>query len=81
MSYQVRKALAEIDLFAGLPGSALDDLIQRGSTFTTHPGSRVVEQGAADAGLQIVLEGTADVSVDGRSRQPLAPAITWAKCR
>ncbi len=32
MSYQARKVLAGIDLFAGLSESNLDDLIQRGST-------------------------------------------------
>ncbi len=73
MSYQVRKALSGVDLFAGLSDSALEDVVQCGSTFTTSPGSRVVEQGAADVGLQVVLEGTAEVSVNGVSRPPLGP--------
>ncbi len=73
MSYQARKALAGIDLFAGLPEETLNDVIQRGTTFTTGAGRRIVEQGAADVGLQVVLEGTADVSVNGVSRSPLGP--------
>lgn len=72
MSHQARRALAGIDLFANLPGTILDDLVQRGTTFTTQPGQRVVEQGAAQVGLQVVLDGTADVFVDGVTRPPLA---------
>ncbi len=71
MTYQVRMALARIDLFAGLSETTLADLVQRGTTFTTSPGRRVVEQGANDVGLQVVLDGTADVSVNGVRRPSL----------
>jgi CRP/FNR family transcriptional regulator, cyclic AMP receptor protein len=73
MTYQVRKALAEIDLFAGLSAELLDELIQRGTTFTTNPGHRVVIEGDVDAGLQVVLEGSAEVTVHGEARPSLGP--------
>jgi CRP-like cAMP-binding protein len=73
MTYQARKALKEIDLFAGLPEDALDDLVQRGTTFTMDPGERVVSEGAADVGLRVVLDGTAEVTVNGEPRPPLGP--------
>ena len=73
MSYQAHKALAGIDLFAGLPNATLSDLIQRGTTFTTGPGRQVVEEGSSDVGLAVVLEGTADVVVNGVPRASLAP--------
>ena len=73
MSYQAHKALAGIDLFAGLPDATLSDLIQRGTTFTTGPGRHVVEEGSSDVGLEVVLEGTADVLVNGSPRGSLAP--------
>jgi CRP/FNR family cyclic AMP-dependent transcriptional regulator len=73
MSYTLRKALAGIDLFAGLSESTLEELVQAGTTFTTNPGRHVVEQGATDAGLQVVLDGTAEVLVNGVARPPLHP--------
>lgn len=73
MSYHARKALAQIDIFAGLPEDVLNELVQRGTTLTLAAGQRVVEQGAIDAGLQVVLEGSADVSVNGVTRHSLEP--------
>jgi CRP/FNR family transcriptional regulator, cyclic AMP receptor protein len=71
MSYQARKALAGIDLFAGLPEDALEDLVQRGVTFTTNPGHEVVTEGSTDTGLQVILEGTAEITVHGQPRAPM----------
>lgn len=73
MSLQAYKALGGIDLFAGLPDGTLRDLSQRGTTFTLAPGRRVVEQGSQDVGLEVVLEGTADVSVNGERRPSMGP--------
>jgi CRP/FNR family cyclic AMP-dependent transcriptional regulator len=73
MSYQARKALAGIDLFAGLQEDTLEDLAQRGTTFTTNPGHEVVTEGSPDVGLQVILEGTAEVTVHGEPRPPLKP--------
>lgn len=68
MSYQAHQALARIDLFAGLPDSTLRELIGRGTTFTTPPGSRVVQEGSTDVGLEVVLDGTAEITVNGMPR-------------
>jgi CRP/FNR family cyclic AMP-dependent transcriptional regulator len=69
----VPRFLAGIDLFEGLPKEVLSDLAGRGTTLTTQPGSQVVEQGSSDSGLQVVLEGSAEVSVNGVARNPLGP--------
>jgi len=73
MTYQARKALSEVDLLADLPAQTLDELIQRGTTFTTNPGRRVVIEGDKDAGLHVVLEGSAEITVHGETRAPLGP--------
>jgi CRP-like cAMP-binding protein len=73
MSYQARQALARIDLFAGLSDRAMEELVQAGATRTSGPGRRIVEQGSSDAGLQVVLDGTAEVTVNGASRPALQP--------
>ena len=39
------------------------DLIRAGTTFTTPPGGVAVKQGSTSAGLQVVLEGSANVDV------------------
>jgi CRP-like cAMP-binding protein len=58
--------LADIDLFSGLPENVLSDLIQAGTTMHTPAGHDAVCQGSNDAGLQVVLEGSAVVAVNGR---------------
>ncbi|HEY4571245.1 MAG TPA: hypothetical protein VIH10_17370, partial [Kribbella sp.] len=71
MSYEsLPQFLAKIDLFEGLSKDTLSDLIERGTTLKVPPGSHVVEQGANDAGLQVVLAGTAEVEVNGVVREP-----------
>src|SRR6185437_12253669 len=57
---------ATIDLFAELPEKVRRDIAERGDTLTFRPGRAVVEQGLTGAGLCLVLEGSADVEVDGR---------------
>ncbi|HWD80720.1 MAG TPA: cyclic nucleotide-binding domain-containing protein [Kribbella sp.] len=74
MSYEsLPQFLAKIDLFEGLPKQTLSDLIERGTTLKVGAGNHVVEQGANDAGLQVVLEGSAEVVVNGADRAPLGP--------
>jgi CRP/FNR family cyclic AMP-dependent transcriptional regulator len=71
MSEGVSKFLAKIDLFEGLPPEVMSDLASRGTTLSKNAGSTVVEQGSAETGLQVVLEGTADVTVNGVARPSL----------
>jgi CRP/FNR family transcriptional regulator, cyclic AMP receptor protein len=73
MSYHAHQALARIDLFSGLPEDTLSDLVQRGTTFRMEPGRRVVQEGSSDVGLEVILEGTADVSVNGVPRPSMEP--------
>ncbi|MER7244008.1 cyclic nucleotide-binding domain-containing protein [Kribbella sp. NPDC000426] len=73
MSYEsLPQFLAKIDLFEGLSQDTLSDLIERGTTLKIPAGSHVVEQGANDAGLQVVLAGSAEVEVNGVGRAPLS---------
>ena len=72
MSYEsLPHFLGKIDLFEGLSEDTLSDLIERGTRLTVPAGQHVIEQGADDAGLQVVLEGSADVEVNGVVREPL----------
>ena len=72
MSYEsLPQFLAKIDLFEGLSKDTLSDLIERGTTLEVPAGRHVIEQGADDAGLQVVLEGSALAEVNGVVREPL----------
>ncbi|WP_270888563.1 cyclic nucleotide-binding domain-containing protein [Pedococcus sp. 5OH_020] len=62
--------LADIDLFSGLPETLISDLIQAGATIHTPGGHRAVCQGSDDAGLQVILRGSATVTVNGVERGP-----------
>ncbi len=70
---QPHDALTSADLFHGLPKETIDRIVQAGSTHVTPPGQHVVDEGRADAGMQIVLDGTGDVTVHGIPRPPLRP--------
>jgi CRP-like cAMP-binding protein len=74
MSYQtLPEMLASLDLFSGVPEEVISDVIQAGATIHTPPGRVVVEQGSSDAGLQIVLKGSAKVEVNGVSHGEVQP--------
>jgi CRP-like cAMP-binding protein len=57
--------LTQVDLFSGLSRKVVDELVAGGSTRSVPTGLTVVQQGAADAGFQLVIEGEATVSVNG----------------
>jgi CRP/FNR family transcriptional regulator, cyclic AMP receptor protein len=69
----LKETLARVDLFAGLPHQVISDLVDAGTTFTTPPGGTIVTQGSSSAGLQIVLEGSANVDVNNDRRPALSP--------
>lgn len=71
--------LAKVDLFAGLSKETLSELVGRGTTLTINPGAHATEQGSNDAGLQVILEGTAEVSVNGVDRAPLGPGDAFGE--
>lgn len=65
--------LGHVDLLAGVGEPVLNELIARGSTRTYQPGSLLVQQGATDAGLQVVLDGSARVLVHDTEVGAMAP--------
>jgi CRP-like cAMP-binding protein len=66
--HSLPELLKGIDLFAGLPDDVLSDLVEAGATIHTPGGRAVVTQGSDDAGLRVVLEGSAVVEVNGARR-------------
>ncbi len=74
MSHQtLPEMLASMDLFSDVPDEVISDVIEAGSTIHTPPGRVVVQQGSSDAGLQIVLKGSATVEVNGMSHGQVGP--------
>lgn len=74
MSYQtLPKLLAGIDLFSGVSDDVISDPVSAGTTFTTPPGGTAVAQDSSSAGLQVVIEGTAEVEVNGVRRPAMGP--------
>lgn len=67
----VRDAVANVDLFRDLPPDVLDEIIARGTTMQLNAGRVIVQQGARDSGLQVILGGTAVVSVNDVERGTL----------
>jgi len=70
---RVHESLAQVDLFQTLPSEVLYELVERGSTHRVGPGRVLVQQGSPDSGLQLLLEGTATVSVNGVQRATMGP--------
>ena len=74
MAYEtLPQMLSKIDLLAEVPPPVIKDLIGVGTTFETPPGGTAVTQGSSSAGLQVVLEGTAKVEVNGVPRADMGP--------
>ncbi|NNG40068.1 cyclic nucleotide-binding domain-containing protein [Flexivirga sp. ID2601S] len=67
-SAQLKQVLAGIDLFAGLSPAAISQIADTGATFKTAAGGKVISEGAQEAGLRVVLDGSATVDVGGQSR-------------
>lgn len=71
MSEQTRSALAGVDLFRDLPEETLDELAEQGNTNTYEPEEQLTEQGDTDAGLHVILDGMAELVVNGVARATL----------
>jgi CRP/FNR family transcriptional regulator, cyclic AMP receptor protein len=67
----LRESLTNVDLFSGLSPQVLDDIVARGTKMKRAPGSIVVEQGATDSGLQLILDGTATIYVNDEQKATL----------
>jgi CRP-like cAMP-binding protein len=63
----LKDSLCDVELFCELPDDLIEEVIARGSTVKVGPGVPVVKQGDRGAGMVMLLEGSADVDVDGRA--------------
>jgi CRP/FNR family cyclic AMP-dependent transcriptional regulator len=61
----VHEQVAAVDLFSDLTPTELDAIVHRGTKFKRAPGKVLVEEGSTDAGLQLITNGSAHVSVGG----------------
>ena len=64
--------LGNIDLFAEVPIAIREEMSTRGATRLVPAGHPIVTQGQEDAGLQLVVSGTADVVVHGNPVRTLS---------
>ena len=63
----LKDSLCAVELFCELPDDLIEEVIARGSTVKVGPGVPVVKQGDRAAGMVMLLEGSAEVDVDGRA--------------
>jgi CRP-like cAMP-binding protein len=63
----LKDSLCAVELFCELPDELIDEVIARGSTVKVSPGVPVGKQGDRGAGMVMLLEGSAEVDVDGRA--------------
>lgn len=70
---QIASRLAEIDLFAGLPEATRESLAASTTTMTYAAGEVITAQGDDEASFGLLVEGTADVEVNGAPRSTLRP--------
>jgi len=63
----LKNSLCAVELFCELPDDLIEEVIAHGSTVELRPGVPVVKQGDHGAGMVMLLEGSADVDVDGRA--------------
>ncbi len=61
----LRESLAQVDLFSDLNSVEMNQLVHCGTKFKKAPGRTLVEQGSPDAGLHLIISGSAAVSVNG----------------
>ncbi len=67
------EALQNVDLFARLEDETVTRLVELGQRRQFEPGAIVVEQGSEDSSLYAVLDGVAQVLVNGEPRATLFP--------
>lgn len=78
MIHSLRTMLANVDLFEVL--ATISEPSSRRSTTLSHwPGRVVVRQGSPEPGPQLVVESSAEVSVDGVAGTTMAPGAHFAE--
>jgi len=74
MAYESKsKLLSRIELFSSVPEDVLSEIASVGATFYTPPNTPAVTQGTGSSGLHVIIEGTAEVEVNGQRRPALGP--------
>lgn len=63
----LKDSLCAVELFCELPDDLVEEVIARGSTVEVGPGVPLVKQGDSGSGMVMLLQGSADVDVDGRA--------------
>lgn len=69
----LRAFLRHGDLFSDVPDDLLDTIIERGSEQQVPSGRELVRQDQSGGGLHVLLDGSADVMVNGKQVATLAP--------
>jgi CRP/FNR family cyclic AMP-dependent transcriptional regulator len=65
MAASAAESLRHVDLFAGLSQRALDKVAAKTRTVEHAEGKEIATQGQSGLGFHLILEGTADVLVNG----------------
>jgi CRP/FNR family cyclic AMP-dependent transcriptional regulator len=68
----LKESLCAVELFCELPDDLLDEVITRGSTVEVEPGVALVTQGDPGSGMYLLIQGSAEVSVNGHPVGALA---------
>ena len=79
MIHSLRAMLANVELFEVLRDDFRAELSRRGTTLGHRPGRVIVRQGSPEAGPQLVVEGSAEVSVDGVAGTTMAPGAYFGE--
>jgi len=61
----LKESLCAVELLCELPDDLLDEVIARGSTVEVEPGVPLVTQGEPSSGMYMLIQGSAEVSVNG----------------
>ena len=67
----VHDDVSAVELFQGLPSDVIDEIIARGTKMQVGAGRVLAQQGSTDSGLQVILDGSVIVTVNGEERATL----------
>ena len=79
MIHSLQTMLAHVDLLEVLPDDFRAELSQHCTTLSYRPGRVVVRQGSPEPGPQLVVEGRAEVSLDGVAGTTMVPGAHFAE--
>src|SRR5215217_3848912 len=68
----LKDSLCAVELFCELPDDLVEEVIARGSSVKAGPCVSLVHQGDTSAGMLMIIDGSADVDIDGHLVRTLA---------